>query len=135
MISQRPGRNHPGQGALTTPVTSFKLTWWWERFDHPGHQYCKMALTLHTDTARQFGLNWHGSAEGAVRTTSTTTIPGVGDAIVTCEPGSNAYDQTVAFRPIGANLRRGRSSTTSTSRVRATWTSTSTTSTTSTTTR
>ena len=25
-----------------------------------------MALTLHTDTDRQFGLNWHGSAEGAV---------------------------------------------------------------------
>ena len=44
VISQRPGRNQPGQGALTTPATSFKLTWWWERFDYPGHQYCKMAL-------------------------------------------------------------------------------------------
>jgi hypothetical protein len=106
VISQRPGRNQPGRGAQTTPVTSFKLTWWWERFDHPGHQYCRMALTLHTDTTRQFGLNWHGSAEGAVRTTSTTRIPGIGDAIVTCEPGSNAYDQTVAFRPTGAKPER-----------------------------
>lgn len=103
VISQRPGRNQDGQGALTTPATSFKLTWWWERFDYPGHQYCNMALTLHTDSARQFGLSWHGSTEGALQTSSTTAIPGIGDAIVTCEPGSNAYDQTVAFRPIGAN--------------------------------
>jgi hypothetical protein len=102
VISQRPGRNQDGQGALATPATSFKLTWWWERFDYPGHQYCNMALTLHTDSARQFGLSWHGSAEGARQTSSTTAIPGVGDAIVTCEPGSNAYDQTVAFRPTGA---------------------------------
>jgi len=103
VISQRPGRHQDGQGALTTPATSFKLTWWWERFDHPGHQYCNMALTLHTDSARQFGLSWHGSAEAARQTSSTTAIPGIGDAIVTCEPGSNAYDQTVAFRPTGAN--------------------------------
>ena len=95
VISQRPGRNQEGQGALTTPATSFKLTWWWERFDYPGHQYCNMALTLHTDTARQFGLSWHGDAEAAGATTSTTTIPGFGTAIVTCETGrSNAYDQT-----------------------------------------
>jgi hypothetical protein len=103
VISQRPGRNQDGQGALSTPATSFKLTWWWERFDYPGHQYCNMALTLHTDSARQFGLSWHGSAEGARQTTSTTAIPGIGEAIVTCVPGSNAYDQTVAFRPSGAD--------------------------------
>lgn len=103
VISQRPGRNQDGQGALSTPATSFKLTWWWERFDYPGHQYCNMALTLHTDSARQFGLSWHGSTEGAAQTSSTTAIPGIGDAIVTCEPGSNAYDQTVAFRPTGAD--------------------------------
>ncbi|GAA4700342.1 hypothetical protein [Nocardioides conyzicola] len=102
LISQRPGRNLDGGGALATPATSFQLTWWWERFAYPGHQYCNMALTLHTDTTRQFGLSWHGTDEGLRQTTSTTTIPGLGDAIVTCEPGSNANDQTVAFRPTGA---------------------------------
>ncbi len=106
VISQRPGRNRPGGGALTTPATSFTLNWWWERFRHPGYQYCRMALTLRTDTTRQFGLSWHGSDEAATRQTSTTTIPGVGDAIVTCEPGSMADDQTVAFRPRGSAAAR-----------------------------
>lgn len=101
VISQRPGRNQPGLGALSAPVTSFQLTWWWERFRHPGYQYCSMSLKLHTDTGQQFGLTWHGSDEAAVQTTSTTKIDGLGDAIVTCEPGSNADDQTVAFRPTG----------------------------------
>lgn len=100
VISQRPGRDRPGGGAQTTPVTSFKLTWWWERFRHPGFRYCKMALKLHVDTARQFGLNWHGSDEAATQHTSTTTIPGVGQAIVTCEPGNDG-EQSVAFRPSG----------------------------------
>ncbi|WP_155992880.1 hypothetical protein [Nocardioides sp. URHA0020] len=107
LVSQRPSRSQPGRGALTTPATSFELTWWWERFRHPGHQYCRMALTLHTDTARQFGLSWHGTAEGDVRSTSTTTIPGLGDAVVTCEPGA-VGDQTVAFRPRGANQAAAR---------------------------
>jgi hypothetical protein len=102
VISQRPGRNQAGGGALTAPVTSFRLTWWWERFRHPGYQYCNMALRLHTDTSQQFGLTWHGSDEGAVQTTATTAIPGVGDAIVTCEPGSLDNEQTVAFRPTSA---------------------------------
>jgi hypothetical protein len=64
-----------------------------------------MALKLHTDTGRQFGLNWHGSDEAATRHTSTTDIPGLGQAIVTCEPGSNADDQSVAFRPLGDDPR------------------------------
>ena len=45
MISQRPGRDRAGGGALTTPATSFKLTWYWERIAYPGSQYCKMTLT------------------------------------------------------------------------------------------
>lgn len=98
VISQRPGRNQDGQGALRTPATSFKLTWWWERFDYPGHQYCNMALTLHTDTARQFGLSWHGDAEAAGGATSSTVIPGFGTAIVTCQTGRRG-EHSVAFRP------------------------------------
>ncbi|QWF23051.1 hypothetical protein KM427_04790 [Nocardioides sp. LMS-CY] len=103
VISQRPGRDQPGGGALTTPVTSFQLSWWWERFRYPGNQYCRMALSLRTQTDGQFGLTWHGTDEAATRRTSTTVIPGLGEAIVTCEPGSVAYDQTVAFRPIGTH--------------------------------
>ncbi len=101
VISQRPGRNQEGGGALDVPATSFTLSWWWERFRYPGSQYCRMALTLRTDTTRQFGLSWHGAAEGAARSTSTTTIPGIGEAIVTCSPDGLAADQTVAFRPAG----------------------------------
>lgn len=103
VISQRPGRDQPGGGMLTTPVTSFQLSWWWERFRHPGSQYCRMALSLRTRTDGQFGLSWHGVDEAATRRTGTTAIPGLGEAIVTCEPGSTAYDQTVAFRPSGAH--------------------------------
>lgn len=102
VISQRPARNQQGGGALGTPATSFELSWWWERFRHPGSQYCRMSLALRTDTARQFGLSWHGSDEGAARSTSTTTIPGVGDVTVTCDPGGTAAPQSIAFRPSGA---------------------------------
>ncbi|MFC7496533.1 MULTISPECIES: hypothetical protein [unclassified Nocardioides] len=103
VISQRPGRDQAGGGALTTPVTSFRLTWWWERFRHPGNEFCRMALKLRTRSDGQFGLTWHGTDEALTHTTSITTVPGLGEAIVTCEPGSTAYDQTVAFRPTGAH--------------------------------
>lgn len=99
VISQRPGRQQEAGGTVSTPVTSFQLSWWWERFRHPGSQYCRMALTVRTDTDAQFGLNWHGAAEGAARTSSTTTVPGVGEVTVTCSPDGPAADQTVAFRP------------------------------------
>ena len=102
VISQRPGRNAEGGGPTAVPVTSFQLTWWWERFRHPGNQYCKMALTLRTDTASQFGLSWHGAAEGAARPTSTTTVPGIGDVTVTCAPDGMAAEQSLAIRPAGA---------------------------------
>jgi hypothetical protein len=102
VISQRPGRDQAGGGALTTPVTSFELSWWWERFRYPGQQYCRMSLKLHTETGAQFGLTWHGTDEAVTQQVSTTAIPGLGEAIVTCEPGSVAYNQTVAFRPTAA---------------------------------
>lgn len=98
VISQRPGRNRDGQGSLTTPATSFRLTWWWERFDYPDRQFCNMALTLRTDSARQFGLSWHGDAESARQTTTSTAVPGFGTAIVTCETGRRG-EHSVAFRP------------------------------------
>lgn len=99
VISQRPGRHQPGGGSVSTPVTSFQLSWWWERFRYPGSQYCKMALTLRTDSSAQFGLSWHGADEGAARSTSTTTIPGVGEVTVTCDPSGVAAAQSVAIRP------------------------------------
>jgi len=97
VISQRPGRNHQGGGALTTPATAFKLTWYWERFAYPGSQYCKMTLALRTDTDQQFGLSWHGSDEAATEETSSTPIPGFGEAQVRCETGRYG-DQTVALK-------------------------------------
>lgn len=96
VISQRPGRNQPGGGALAVPATAFKLTWYWERFAYPGSQYCKMTLDLNTDTDRQFGLNWHGDDDAASHTTSATTIPGFGTAQLTCETGRNG-ERSVAL--------------------------------------
>ncbi|MCW2772467.1 MAG: hypothetical protein JWN91_793 [Nocardioides sp.] len=98
VISQRPGRNQPGGGALTVPATAYKLTWYWERMAYPGSQYCKMTLALKTDTDQQFGLNWHGSDEAATSSTSSASIPGLGDALVTCETGRNG-ERSVALRP------------------------------------
>jgi hypothetical protein len=98
LISQRPGRNQPGGGTLALPATSFKLTWYWERFAYPGSQYCKMTLALRTDTDRQLGLSWHGDDDAAAHPTSTTTIPGLGRAELRCETGRNG-EQSVALRP------------------------------------
>ncbi|MBZ5740544.1 hypothetical protein [Nocardioides mangrovi] len=98
VISQRPGRDRNGGGTMSTPATAFKLSWYWERFAYPGYQFCKMKLTLLTNTDQQFGLSWHGNDEAATASTSTSDIAGFGQVDLTCEPGKNA-DQTVAFRP------------------------------------
>ena len=98
VISQRPGRTQLGGGPMTLPATSFKLTWYWERFAWPGSQYCKMTLALRTDTDQQLGLSWHGDDEAARQQTSTTAIPGFGQAELRCETGRTGA-QTVALRP------------------------------------
>ena len=36
LISQRVGRNKPAAGSLTAPVTSFRLSWYWERMAYSG---------------------------------------------------------------------------------------------------
>jgi hypothetical protein len=97
VISQRPGRNQPGGGALALPATAFKLTWYWERFAYPGSQYCKMTLALRTDTDQQFGLSWHGDDEAVTRSTSTAVLPGFGEAQLRCETGQYG-EQTVALK-------------------------------------
>jgi hypothetical protein len=96
LISQRPGRRQPGGGRLALPATSFKLTWYWERFAYPGSQYCRMTLALRTDTSGQFGLSWHGAEEAATRSTGSTPIPGFGEARLRCETGRQG-EQTVAL--------------------------------------
>ena len=96
VISRRPGRNHPGGGTMTAPATAFKLTWYWERFAHPGSQSCRMTLALRTDTEQQFGLSWHGDDEAAVQDTSTASLPGFGEVQLRCETGRYG-DQTVAL--------------------------------------
>lgn len=97
VISQRPGRNRPGGGALSVPATAFKLTWYWERMAYPGSQYCKMTLALKTNTDQQFGLSWHGDDDAASNTTSAANVAGFGEAQVRCETGHNG-EQTVALR-------------------------------------
>lgn len=98
VISSRAGRNKPGGGAMTTPATAFKLTWYWERFAYPGSQYCKMTLALRTDTSQQFGLSWHGDDEAANRDHATFDLPGTGGSQVQlrCETGRRA-DQSIAL--------------------------------------
>lgn len=104
VISTRPGRNQDGGGAVgphSTPVTAFKLTWWWERFAYPGFQFCKMKLVTRTDTARQFGTSWHGDDEALTKpdaTRSTTDIAGLGRVHLTCETGRRG-DHTLALEP------------------------------------
>jgi hypothetical protein len=97
VISQRPGRNQPGGGTLALPATAFRLTWYWERFAYPGSQYCKMTLALRTNSDQQFGLSWHGDDEAATQATSTTALPGFGEAQLRCETGRYG-EQTVALR-------------------------------------
>ena len=87
-----------------------------------------MTLTLNTDTDQQFGLSWHGDDEAARRTTSTTVLPGFGEARLRCETGKNG-EQSVALRPTCAG-RPGRPTwTTSTSPARGRSRTTSTTTT------
>ena len=94
VISQRPGATGTVTARWSVPATSYKLTWYWERMAYPGSQYCKMKLALKTDTDRQFGLNWHGSDEAASRSTTSAAIPGLGDALLTCETGRNGERST-----------------------------------------
>jgi hypothetical protein len=100
VISQRPGRNRPGGGPMAVPATAFQLAWYWERFAYPGSQYCRMTLSLRTDTDGQFGLSWHGDDEAATRQTSSTVLPGFGEAQLRCEAGRDGA-RTVALRPDG----------------------------------
>ena len=97
VISQRPGRHQDGGGTMALPATAFRLTWYWERFAYPGSQFCKMTLALRTDTDRQLGLSWHGDLESD-RDTSTTLLPGVGEATLRCETGRYG-EQSIALRP------------------------------------
>lgn len=101
VISTRPGRNQNGGGAVgpaSTPVTAFRLTWYWERFTYPGNQFCKMKLVTYTDTGSQFGLSWHGDDEAATNSTTTADIAGLGRVHLTCETGRNG-DHTIALEP------------------------------------
>jgi hypothetical protein len=102
VISQRPGRHRSGGGPLAVPATAFELTWYWERFAYPGRQYCRMTLALGTDTDRQLGLSWHGDDEAAIQETSSTVLPGFGEALLRCETGRDGA-QTIALRPESAD--------------------------------
>lgn len=98
VISQRPGRHQDGGGTMALPATSFKLTWYWERFAYPGSQFCKMTLALNTHTTQQVGLSWHGDAESSSANASSAVLPGFGEAMLRCETGRYG-EQSIALRP------------------------------------
>ena len=97
VISQRPGRQNPGGGPMALPATAFRLDWYWERFAYPGSQFCKMKLKLRTDTTQQIGLSWHGDDESG-RNTTTSVLPGFGEATLRCETGRYG-EQSISLRP------------------------------------
>jgi hypothetical protein len=98
VISQRVGRNKAAAGALTAPVTSFRLTWYWERMAYPGSQYCKINIALRTVYDARVGINWHGDDDAAGHSTTSTEVPGFGRVDLLCETTRDG-EQTVALAP------------------------------------
>lgn len=100
VISQRPGRNQPAGTASLAPVTSFTLSWYWNGFDYPSeYRACKIRMTLRTELNERIALNWHGDADAAGHTVTTTTLAGVGDLELRCETGRDG-DRWVALTPL-----------------------------------
>ncbi|MCW2792559.1 MAG: hypothetical protein JWO76_1657 [Nocardioides sp.] len=98
VISQRVGRNKPAAGTLTAPVTSFRLSWYWERMAYAGSQYCKINMVLRTVYGGRIGINWHGDDDAADHSTTSTGLPGFGDVDLLCET-TRGGEQTVALAP------------------------------------
>ncbi len=100
VISQRPGRNQPAGTAAPAPVTSFTLDWYWNGFDYPSqYRACKIRMTLRTQLDERIALNWHGDADAAGHTVTTTTIPDLGDLELRCDTGRDG-NRWVSLTPL-----------------------------------
>lgn len=104
VISQRPGRHRSTATAARKPVTSFDLSWWWTGFEHPmDWRSCRIDATLRTRLDQRVGVSWHGVDDAARGSSQVTTVPGLGELEVRCEPdtlgtGAGEGDQTIAVR-------------------------------------
>lgn len=97
IISQRPGRHQPAGTTDLAPVTSFRLTWFWNGLDYPKeYQSCKVRMRMRTELQERIGLNWHGDNDSVGNTVKTTTIPGFGDLRLNCETGRDG-DQSISL--------------------------------------
>lgn len=102
IISQRPGRNQPAAGVAKKPVTSFKLNWYWNGFDHPEpYRSCKIDAVFTTRLDTRLGVNWHGEADAEGNVLQRTTLPSIGDLLIRCETNTDGAGgiQTIALAP------------------------------------
>ncbi len=85
VISQRPGRHLAASGVPMTPVTSFRLTWYWNGFHHPArYRFCQVDAVLKTTFPVRLGVNWHGEDDAVGNVLQTTTLPSLGQLSLRC---------------------------------------------------
>lgn len=101
VISQRPGRHRPAGATTPPPATGFKLTWGWNGFDYEqAWRSCKISIRTETYPGASVALNWHGDEDADGHTTTSTTVPRIGDVMLTCATGDpNVRD--LGIRPDG----------------------------------
>lgn len=103
VISQRVGRHRPVAGTAPTPVTSFKLNWWWTGFRNPpSWRSCKIDITLTTKFSPRMGISWHGDEDAATTQYADYWLPSVGTLQLRCEPDAGGVEgrRSIAFVPI-----------------------------------
>lgn len=108
VISQRPGRDRTVAGSAASPVTSFKLNWWWTGFRNPpSWRSCKIDVVLTTAFTPRMGVNWHGTDDSVDRTAADYWLSSVGTLQLRCEPGVDGGEgrQTVALLPLTRSTR------------------------------
>lgn len=106
VISQRVGRNQAVAGTASTPVTSFKLNWWWAGFRNPpSWRSCKIDAVFTTKFSPRMGVSWHGTDDATGRTVAEYWLPSIGTLVLRCEPdvGSDEGRQTIGLVPIARN--------------------------------
>lgn len=85
IISQRPGRNEAAAGVALKPVTSFRLNWYWNGFDHPrAYRSCQFDAVFKTTFSPRLGLSWHGEADSAGNLQQVTQLPSLGELRLRC---------------------------------------------------
>ena len=108
VISQRPGRNQPVAGTAMKPVTSFRLNWYWNGFQHPmDYRSCKIDAVFTTRLDYRLGVNWHGDTDAVGNMFQVTTLPSIGDLLIRCESNGDGDGgiQSIALAPNSKDAR------------------------------